>query len=243
MQPMRSRGMFGRGGPLDSTSASMKLAIALVVGSVIAELSPEVRRLMLLLPEQVIAHFALWQPLTYAFIETSALGVIFGAIILWSIGGTLETRWGPRRVLVFTLGSTVLAGFLTAALGLVIPAVRASAFPGGTVMTSAVWVAYGWSIGRGQTGLWGMPVTGNALAWIGVGFVVLQGVFSSPLSVLPQLLVIGFSYVYVNVGTPRMLVLKLQQWKIQRDLRSRSKHLRVVSKDRNTSADSDRFIH
>ena len=41
-------------------------------------------------------------------------GVIFGALILWSIGGALEQTWGPRKLLIFSLGVTTLAALLTA---------------------------------------------------------------------------------------------------------------------------------
>jgi hypothetical protein len=119
-----------------------------------------------------------------------------------------------------------------------------TAYAGGTVMTTAVWVAYGWSLGRAQTGFWGLPLSGNALALVGVGFVVLQAAFArSIVPVIPEIFAVGLAYVYVKVGTPRALVLRLRQWKIQRSLRSRSRHLRVVSKDRNTSSGSDRYIH
>jgi len=107
-----------------------------------------------------------------------------------------------------------------------------------------VWVAYGWALGRLQTGFWGLPLSGNALAWIGVGFVVLQAAFARSIApVIPEILVVVFAYVYVKVGTPRALVLRLRQWKIQRELRARSRHLRVVSRDRNSNSGSDRYIH
>ena len=37
-------------------------------------------------------------------------------------------------------------------------------FLGATVMTTGIWIAYGLSIGRGQSNFWGMPITGNVLA-------------------------------------------------------------------------------
>jgi hypothetical protein len=145
---------------------------------------------------------------------------------------------------VFAIGTTALAGVLTAAVSLLWSDVFYRPYAGGTVMTTAVWVAYGWSLGRLQTGFWGLPLSGNALAWVGVGFVVLHAAFArSIVPVIPEILVVLFAYVYVKIGTPRALVLRLRQWKLQRELRMRSRHLRVISRDRNTNSGSDRYIH
>ena len=244
MHPMRNRNVFGPGGPLSASTAATKLAVALIAGSLIAALAGQAAAWIALSPALMVERYALWQPITFAFIETSPIGVIFGALILWSVGGALEMQWGPRKLLRFAIGTTALAGLLTAAVALLWTDVFGAAYAGGTVMTTAVWVAYGWSLGRMQTGFWGLPLSGNALALVGVGFVLLQAAFArSIVPVIPEIFAVGFAYVYVKVGTPRALVLRLRQWKIQPSLRSRSRHLRVVSKDRNTSSGSDRYIH
>ena len=244
MHPMRNRNVFGPGGPLSASTTATKLAAALIAGSVIAALAGEAAGWIVLTPAAMVERFALWQPLTYAFIEISPMGVIFGALILWSVGGALEMQWGGRKLLRFAIGTAALAGLLTVALAFAWRDVYANPYAGGTVMTTAVWVAYGWSLGRMQTGFWGLPLSGNALAWVGVGFVLLQAAFArSIVPVIPEIFALGFAYVYVRVGTPRALVLRLRQWKMQRSLRARARHLRVVTKDRNAGSGSDRYIH
>jgi membrane associated rhomboid family serine protease len=241
---MRNRNLFGPGGPLNASTAATKLAVALIAGSLIAALAGQAEEWILLTPAKMVERFALWQPLTFAFVETSPTGVIFGALILWSVGGALEMQWGPRKLLRFAIGITAVSGLLTAAVALAWSDLLGASYAGGTVMTTAVWVAYGWSLGRMQTGFWGLPLSGNALALVGVGFVVLQAAFArSIVPVIPAIFAVGFAYVFVKVGTPRALVLSLRQWRIQRSLRSRSRHLRVISKDRNTPPGSDRYIH
>jgi hypothetical protein len=247
MQPRRKRNVFGPGGSFRNARMATKLMLALLVVSVIVGLLQGYEAWIALNPALVVQFPALWQPVTYAFVEfirPTPIGLLFGALIIWSVGGALEMQWGPRRLAWFAIGNTVLAGLITAALGLVWSAVLPQVYGGGTVMSTALWVAYGWSLGRMKTGFWGLPVTGNVLAAIGVGFVFLQAIaFSSIVVVVPQVLAIAFSYVYVRGGSPRVLVLRLRQWNIQRSLRARSRHLRVVTKDRNTSSDSDRYIH
>jgi membrane associated rhomboid family serine protease len=221
-----------------------KLAIALIVGSSVYALTGEgVGALLLLAPEAVLRGLV-WEPLTYGFTSDTAGGAIFGALILWQLGGALEQSWGSRRMAAFAVGTTVLAGIATVLLALVLPALRFAVFAGGFVMGSALWVAYGLSFGRRQTNFWGLPVTGYVFALIGVGFVFLQGAFSRPrfLPVIPEAVGLLLTWAYLRLGGPSDWLLRLQGWRLQRQLRSRSKHLSLVSPDRNTPRDSDRFI-
>ena len=100
---------------------------------------------------------------------------------------------------------------------------------------------YGLSFGRRQTNFWGLPVSGNVFALIGVGFVFLSGAFSSFLLVVPSAVALLLTWAYLRIGGPSDWLLRLQGWRLQRQLRSRSKHLSVVSPERNTPRDSDRF--
>ena len=249
MQPMRSGGgnMFGRGGPLSTATAAAKLAIAVIAASVIAALVPGLQAWLGLSPGLVIGSFALWQPLTYVPLAFEPFGVLIGALIVWSIGGSLEQSWGRRRFLSFTIGATALSGLLTAILALVWPGLASwpSAFGGATVMVTAVWLAYGWSFGAQKLQMMFVgAVSGNAFAIFGILLVGIKAAFArSLIPVMPELFAILCAYVYVKVGSPRVLVLKARQWQLQRELKSRSKHLRVISDDRNTDKGSDRFIH
>jgi membrane associated rhomboid family serine protease len=234
----------GRGSffpPIRSMAA--RLAIALVVGSVLSQLAGPYGRLLALSPELVLTKFMLRQPLTYAFLETSPMGIIFGALILFSIGGALEMTWGSRRLLSFALGVSVAAGVATVLMALVLPVLRGALFPGGMVMTTALWIAYGLSHGRGQTNFWGVPISGNVFAAIGVGFVLLQGIFATWLSVIPELVAVACVFLYIRAGSPRLWWLKFTSWRMHQRLKGRGKHLRVISKDRNMPSDSDRYLH
>jgi membrane associated rhomboid family serine protease len=224
-------------------SMSAKLAIGLVAGSVLFLLTRNTGGALLLLAPGTLGSF-LWQPLTYSFIETSPLGIMFGAIIIWSIGGWLEGVWGSRRMLLVALGCTALAGLVTsgiAALGVPV----APVYAGGTVLASILWVAYGLVIGRGQTNFWGIPLSGNAFAGIGAGFVLL-GVLTSGNNVaegflyqLPEVLALLMVFVYMRGASPRRLWLSLQHWRLQRQVRSRARNLRVISSER----PNDRFLN
>ncbi|MFY0580537.1 DUF1751 domain-containing protein [Cystobacter fuscus] len=236
MRPMRS---FGGGGfgfaGVDSMAA--KLAIGLVVGSVLSLLLGETGVLLLLSPEGVLSHLLLWQPFTYGFIDRSPLGIIFGAMILYSIGGGLEMSWGPRRLLAVVWGGSVLAGLLTVAVSLFMH--LPNGYPGGRVMTTLVWVTYGLSLGRAQSNFWGIPVTGNVLAGIGAGFILLNGLTAGWVTQIPELFALVIAFVVTRGFNPRHLWLRVQHWRLQRQLRGRSRHLRVISEER----PNDRYLN
>lgn len=246
MRPMRSS-WGGFGGPVGLESVGARLALGIVVGSVLVGLLPgQLGIYLLLTPGLVLSPTpALWQFLTYAFVAQGTLGVIFGALIAWQLGGALAQTWGSRRTLLFALGTTAAAGVLTVLLSLVVPVLRGMSYPGATVLTSVLWVAFGLSWGRGQTGFWGLPVTGNTLALIGVGIVFLDGIFSGWPVVVPSAFGIALTWAYLRLGSPRMAWLRLRSWQLERQLRGGSRrrnHLRVVGRD-DEERPRDRYLN
>ena len=239
MRPMRSFGGGGGFGFAGVESMAARLAIGLVVGSVLSLAARSIGGLLVLSPGAVFPGFFLWQPFTYAFVELHPFSIIFGAFMLYSIGGALEMSWGSRRLLWVLWGGTALAGLLTVLVSLFFPQLRAFPYAGGWVMGTIAWVAYGLSIGRGQANFWGVPVTGNILAGIGAGFVVLNALSAGWASQIPELFALGIAFAYVRGGSPRQLWLRVQHWRLQRQLRGRSRHLRVISHER----PDDRYLN
>jgi membrane associated rhomboid family serine protease len=219
-----------------------RLAIALIIGSAVWFLTRS--DWLLLVPGRVLERAALWQLGTYAFVASDPFGVIFAALVIWSVGVSLEASWGSRRLLEVVLGSTVLAGVLTVLTAIPVTSVRGLEFAGAWVMATAMWVLYGLSHGKRQINFWGMPITGNVFALIGIGFVLLRALFMRDVRpVLPELFGVAVAIGYFRLGSPRLWWLRIQSWRFQRQLKARSKHLRVIAKDRNTSRDSDRYLH
>lgn len=238
MRPTRT---VRRPGWIRVNTMAARLAIALIVGSALFFLTRS--NFFVLVPGLVFSG-AVWEPFTYAFVASDPLSVIFGALVIWSIGGALEATWGPKRLLYVAFGTTALAGVITTLVALVDPAMRLQLFFGAWVMGTIVWVAYGLSYGRGQTNFWGIPVSGNVFALIGIGFVVLRAFYARDWRpVAPEVLGIALIIVYLKLGSPRIWWLRFQSWRLQRQLRARSTHLRLIAKDRNTPRDSDRYLH
>lgn len=220
-------------------SAAGRLTLAVVIGSVIYALGSKtgLTDLLLLSPARVVGGLALWQPVTYAFIAPGAIQVIFCALVTYNIGSALEQSWGSRRLLWVALGYTIGAGILTVLLSFLLLGLRVQVFGGATVMLTVLWVAFGWSWGKAQTGFWGIPMTGDVLALVGIGLVFLQGAFGSWLQILPEAIGILLVFVGVKLGhrlpnaNPRLWWLRFQHRRLERQLKGRSKHLRVVGKD------------
>ncbi len=225
------------------SSVSAMLAVALVVVSVVTQIAG-LTGVMVLVPSLVVGKFFLWQLVTYALVETSPMGIIFGALILWSIGGALEGVWSRNRFLRFCLGIVVAAALATVGLALVVPSLVAGGYAGGTVLTGALWVGYGLYMGRGQTNFWGIPVTGNVFALIGAGFVFLNAAFSGLSSVIPNAFALLFTFLFMrtNLKLPTNPWTRFRSWQLERDLKKRSAHLKSIDGGRNVGRGSDKYL-
>lgn len=224
-------------------SAAAALAVTLVAASVVVAIFKPLALYTYLVPEAVFGRYFVWQLVTYAFIEATPLGVIFGGLITWSIGGALEATWGRKRLLRFAFGIVVAAGIATLLLALAIPQLVARGYPGGSVLTGALWVAYGLQLGRAQANFWGFPMTGNQLALLGAAFVFLNAAFGGLHQVIPEAFALLFTYLLLRVGGPGDLLTRFRSWQLERDLKRRSAHLRSLDGGRSGDRGSDKYLH
>lgn len=51
----------------------------------------------------------LWTPLSYPLLTPGFIGILFGAMWLWWVGGSLERSWGSARFALFFAAMTLLA--------------------------------------------------------------------------------------------------------------------------------------
>ena len=232
---------------LNPRSSAAKMAVLFVICSVIFYLATNtVGPWVALIPHDVVHELKLWQVVTYGLVfQRSPGSFIFGCLIIVSIGGVLEAQWGAKRLWLFTFTVVTLAGVLTALLGLVFPAIAEFPFVGADAAYQSMWVAYGLMMGRNRTNFWGvLPVTGYTLAMIGAAFVVLTGLTSSWLVVIPELIALALTFLHIHYKFPHEALTRFGSWRLQRDLNKRASHLRVITgDDRNTPRDSDKYLH
>ena len=231
---------------LNPRSSAAKMAVLFVIASIAFYLSARwTGEWLALIPEAVVHELRLWQLVTYSVIfHKDPLNIIFGVLILVSIGGGLERHWGPRRLWLFAFGIAFFSAVLTVLLSFVMPGIAGTPFVGANVIVSSMWVAYGLLIGRGQSNFWGLPVTGNTLALIGAAFVLLSCLLGGWQQLVPEVFSLILVYLHVRLGFPHDALTRFGSWRLQRDLSKRSSHLRVISgDDRNTPRDSDKYLH
>lgn len=224
-----------------------RLAIAMIAMSVINGLLGGI--IFLFVPGLVISSFEVWRPFTGILVAVHPMEIIFGALIIYSIGGSLEDSWGKKRFLTVALGIPFLAELATLALCAFLPSVYPLAYHGASMIISTIWIAYGLraAFSRQLLNFWGSPLRGETFALIGLGFVLLNAVFAGVLVVLPDLIAAGVTYLYMykrglfNLSEARRrLELSYYNWKLKR-LKSKA-GLRVV-KGSKSDDDSDTRYH
>jgi membrane associated rhomboid family serine protease len=228
-----------------------QIAIATVIISVIQGLLAQSGSYPLLFsPFRTLFRFELWRPFTALFVAVGPLEVIFGVMIIYSVGGMLEYRWGRKRMTAIALGIPLIAEVVVLIGTLLLPSVFSGHYyPGSRQVVTTLWIIFGLlaHFSGEMLNFWGTPITGRTFALIGVGFVVLSGVFGNFALILPDLITIGLCYLYMYRGRSSGLVRKLElqyyEWKLQR-LKNKS-GFRVIkgSKASNDDDDSDQQIH
>jgi membrane associated rhomboid family serine protease len=227
-------------------NASTALALASVVMSIIWwVLSNGTGVSLYLIPADVLTRLALWQPFTWLLASIGAMPVLFSALIIWSIGGSIERRWGRNRFLRFALGTTFFAGLGAVGIAALVPGMLGLPYQGGSTMSSTIWVAWGLIIWNEQTNLFGFPLTGRTFAMIGVLIPLLNGVFGGLLLMVPDYLGIILAFIIIRGElSPSDLWVRFQSARLQRELKKRSSRLSVITGgERNMPKDSDKYMH
>lgn len=227
---------------LSMRSHAHKLTFAMVVLSIIQELLTRVSRDMLSFrPISTVNGFEVWRPLSALFISSSPLEIIFGGLIIYSIGGALELQAGRQRFLTIAIAIPLVAELLTLPIFFIFPTLPDLSYPGSRCVVTAIWIAFGLIASfSGQTlQFWGNPCSGRTFALFGLGFVILSAVFGGVIFVLPELLAAGLTYAYLlrrgSFDFKRRVELLYYNWKLRR-LKSK-RGFRVIKGIRNDNDD------
>jgi membrane associated rhomboid family serine protease len=104
------------------------LMIANVVGFLIGLVVPDMHNLFGLVPQQVLFHRWIWQPITYLFLHGNLWHLFFNLFALWMFGMPVEAQWGERDFLkyYFLCGLGAAAAHLALAPHSGIPVIGAS---------------------------------------------------------------------------------------------------------------------
>ncbi len=221
------------------------LLVLMVVTTVWGAIDHRVAPLAALAPVAILRG-EVWRILTWPFVQTDVLGLLFGGYMLWSLGQQLSYAWSERRFVTRFVGYTVGASIGTTLLAFVwaeasLP--HAGIWP----IVLALLVAWAMMSPDRQVNFWGvLPMTGKTLALIAVGATILSGLFSGGIPgigrVAPHLIAIAIAFFQARgLGGRRSLSRQAREWFAERDMKRRAKHLKVVKKD--GSGDRPRWMN
>jgi membrane associated rhomboid family serine protease len=210
------------------------LLAAMLVASVVAWQSPGFLAQAAFIPGGILAG-QLWRLVSWAFVQTDPLGLLFVGLMLWWLGPQLIYAWGERRFALRALGITVGASIATTLIALVWPPANqphAGAWP----VVNALIIAWAMLYPDRQVSIWGvLPLTGKTLALLTVFGTVLYalagrggGGFGA---FMLHFTAMGIAFALSRGFSPGRLLRDAQRRMQERDARRRAKHLKVIRRD------------
>lgn len=255
--PRRAAPDFGGFGGMFTRPPKATLAIMVVTGVLsifsIGSLgwsSGGIYSLLAYSPASVLDRLWVWTPLTYLFVSIDGLGLVLHiAISLWIFGSHLERQWGTERYLLYFFSTGVGAALLTTALGAFLPGLRMASpvlFQGTWIVGLSLllgWVLMNWH----QTILFFfVPLPAPVVLGIALLFVFLRLLAGQWQSVVPVGFSLGIGYLMLQRRgiSLRRAYLQFRAWWIERQLRRKARHLRVVPPpDRDRDDKPTRYLH
>lgn len=176
----------------------------------------------------------IFQFLTYPFVETQFMGVLFNCLILWFIGSELETQWGPKIYLRFLLITVLSVGIIYAGVSFSLlygTYAYSSPIHGLSGINFALLIAYSLLYpDRQMSFMMIFPMRARTFCWILVGIEVYMAVFTSIANSWAHLLAMGISYLIIRFQT-RPLVRSVLNATWPNKKKQGKKHLYVVKDD------------
>jgi membrane associated rhomboid family serine protease len=215
-------------------SAVGALITAFVIASVAGALGADAVRVRAALLPGYVWRGEIWRLVTWSFVETDPLSLIFGAMMLYMFGRDLCFAWGPRRFLVTFFGITAAAAAATCILGRVAwPVLMQKYWLTSWPIIDALVVAWAMIFPERQILLmFALPVSGRALLGITVGGTLLWAIFNRDFAAyVPHLLAQALMVVFLRGYSPRGFWQTLRIKAYERRARRRASHLKVIRKE------------
>jgi membrane associated rhomboid family serine protease len=141
-----------------------------------------------------------WRLLTWALVELSALGLVFGLLLLYFIGPDLLRQWGGRRFFALYFGGAAVVGALTCLVGRYVwSEVAAVPHLGLWPMEEAMLIAWA-SLYRDRQILlyFALPVAGRNLIALTIGITVVMGALGGFHHFVPHFIAELSALAYMN---------------------------------------------
>lgn len=174
----------------------------------------------------------IWRLVTWCFFELDPLGLIFSVLILAFLGRDLFHAWGPGRFLGFYAGVGAAAAVATSLVAVVWPQVQTTVYLSTWPVVEGLIIAWATLYpGRQLLLYFVLPVAGRTLVILTVAGTAIFALLSGPAHYIPHFAAMGAAVLYIR-GINNLLV----RWKMsrlmQRQVRKRPSHLKVVDKNK-----------
>lgn len=138
-------------------------------------------------PDRVL-HGEVWRLVTWAFVETAPMSLIFTCISIFKFGGDLAPRWGDRRLRRFMLEIIVGAAVVTTLLALVAPGTMHLSRSAGWAIGDVLCIAWARQYPTATIRVYGMlELGGTRLIAVTVGATVIFAIAYGPFAMAPEL--------------------------------------------------------
>lgn len=174
-----------------------------------------------------------FQLLTYPFVETQLMGVLFNSLVIWFIGSELERQWGQKIYLRFLLLVVLGVGLIFSLINLVFffgTPIYFSPLHGLSGINFSLLIAY--SIlypDRQMAFMMIFPMKARTFCWILAGIEAYMAVFTSFRTSWAHLLAMGIGFVIIHFQSNALIKKALHtSWKRRPKSSGGKKHLYVV---------------
>jgi membrane associated rhomboid family serine protease len=174
-----------------------------------------------------------WRLVTWAPLELSGLGLVFGCLMLYFLGPDLLRRWGTRAFFTFFFGGAAVVGALTCLIGrLVWRDVALVSHYGLWPMTEAMIVAWA-ALFRDRQILvmFALPMAGRNLIGLTIALTVVMAALNGFVFYVPHFVAEALALAYMDVIPVRRQLAKARLAWFQRGYKKRTAKLTRVDRD------------
>ena len=222
----------------DPSSWAVRLAIAtgivsvLVMGAHHLPLGEAILNAFIFRPGDVLHQHSVWQLVTYAFVQSQPIGLLFAVYALWAFGIDVERRLGSRAFFGYFFGLAFVGSLVTTLLALIFPRLQAMQYEGAYAVGTGLVVVWA-RLNRGaMINFFFFPMSAELLVWLTLGLLVLYSIAGSPLLFIPDFAAFAAADLSMRSGfdlSPRRLYLRFRARQIERDLRKKASRFTVIS--------------
>ena len=175
----------------------------------------------------------IWRLATWAPIELSPLGLLFGCLLLYFIGPDMLRRWGTRRFFANYLGGAVIVGVLTCLVGgFLWSDVARFPYTGLWPMEEAMLIAWAALFRDRQILMFlVLPIAGRNLIALVIGITVVMAALGGFAQFVPHFLAELLALAYMDVVPARTWLQRARLARYQREYRRRTAKLTRVDRD------------